>query len=171
MDLLDESVRLDLQDREWIIHTRSEERPPVNIRTGASIGHSLISDGCVIEGAVEYSVLSPGVHVKPGAMVRNSIVMTDTTVDEMAVVDRAIVDKNVHVGARARIGVGQDMYVPNIVEPRLNTGITLIGKNAILPPGISIGRNCVIASDTPAGGFGSHQVESGHNVGDRQPIQ
>jgi glucose-1-phosphate adenylyltransferase len=171
MDLLDENVQLDLQDRKWIVHTRSEERPPVNIRTGASIGHSLISDGCVIEGAVEYSVLSPGVHVKPGAMVRNSIVLTDATVDEMAIVDRAIVDKNVLVGARARIGVGQDMYVPNVLEPRLNTGITLIGKNAVIPPGISIGRNCVVASDTPARSFGGLQVESGHNVGDRQPIQ
>jgi len=170
MDLLDEHVRLNLQDRDWIIHTRSEERPPVNIRTGASIGHSLISDGCVIEGAVEYSVLSPGVHVKPGATVRNSIIMTDALIDEMAVIDRAIIDKNVHVGARTRIGVGQDMSVPNRIEPRLNTGITLVGKNASIPPGTSIGRNCVIASDIPARAFQSHTVESGQTIGNRQII-
>jgi glucose-1-phosphate adenylyltransferase len=170
MDLLDEHVRLNLQDRDWIIHTRSEERPPVNIRTGASIGHSLISDGCVIEGAVEYSVLSPGVHVKPGATVRNSIIMTDALVDEMAVIDRAIIDKNVHVCARTRLGVGRDMSVPNRIEPRLNTGITLVGKNTSIPPGTSIGRNCVIASDIPARAFQSHTVESGQTIGDRQII-
>jgi glucose-1-phosphate adenylyltransferase len=167
MDLLDDTVPLDLQDREWIIHTRSEERPPVNVRTGASIGHSLVSDGCVIEGAVEYSVLSPGVHIKPGAMVRNSIIMTDTVIDDMAVVDRAIIDKNVRVGTRARIGVGPNMQVPNESDPHSGMGITIIGKNAVIPSGISIGRNCVIASDTDARAFKSQIITSGRTVGNR----
>jgi glucose-1-phosphate adenylyltransferase len=61
MDLLTDKPRLDLLDREWIIHTRSEERPPANIRNTATIKHSLITNGCVIEGTVEHSVLSPGV--------------------------------------------------------------------------------------------------------------
>jgi glucose-1-phosphate adenylyltransferase len=147
MDLLEEKPLLNLLDREWIIHTRSEERPPVNIRTGAAIGHSLISDGCVIEGAVEYSVLSPGVQVRQGAIVRNSIVMTDTVIEDMAVVDRAIIDKNVRVGARSKIGYGQDMDVENELEPQLNTGITLIGKNSAIPSRMTVGRNCVIGSD------------------------
>ncbi len=56
MDLLADTPPIDLLDREWIIHTRSEERPPVNIRTGAVVNHSLITDGCTIEGSVEYSV-------------------------------------------------------------------------------------------------------------------
>ena len=160
MDLLDENIALDLQDREWVIHTRSEERPPVNIRTGASIGHSLITDGCVIEGAVEYSVLSPGVCVRAGAIVRNSIIMTDAVIDEMAVIDRAIIDKNVHVGTRSKVGVGQDFSLPNRMDPSLNTGITLIGKNTIVPPGTSIGRNCVIGSDMPSHAFPSSVIAS-----------
>jgi glucose-1-phosphate adenylyltransferase len=164
MDLLDEHVALDLQDREWVIHTRSEERPPVNIRTGASIGHSLISDGCVIEGAVEYSVLSPGVHVKPGATVRSSIIMTDSVIDEMALVDRSIIDKNVHIGTRARVGIGSDLGTSNRLDSRLNTGITLVGKNAVVPPGTTIGRNCVIGSDVTVNAFPSHTVSSGESI-------
>jgi glucose-1-phosphate adenylyltransferase len=155
MDLLEESPLLNLLDRRWVIHTRSEERPPVNIRTGAAIGHSLISDGCVIEGAVEYSVLSPGVQVRQGAIVRNSIVMTDTIIEEMAVLDRAIIDKNVRVGTRSRIGYGNDMHVANKLDPRLNTGITLVGKNSTIPPRMTVGRNCVIGSDLPVQAFQS----------------
>jgi glucose-1-phosphate adenylyltransferase len=165
MDLLDDDSPLDLQARDWIIHTRSEERPPVNLRTGASVGHCLISDGCIIEGAAEYSVLSPGVHIKPGAIVRNSIIMTDTTIDEMAVVDRTIADKNVRIGARAQVGVGDDMEIPNETDPRLTTGITLIGKNAVVPPGTSIGRNCIVTSDTLAQAFTSRVIPSGRTVG------
>ncbi len=164
MDLLEEKPPLNLLDRSWIIHTRSEERPPVNIRTGASIGHSLISDGCVIEGAVEYSVLSPGVWVKKGAIVRSSIIMTDAVIDEMAVVDRAILDKNVHIGARARVGCGDEMGVPNETDPALNTGITLIGKNTAIPPQMAIGRNCVIAGDLPAHMFTNLTLESGKTI-------
>jgi glucose-1-phosphate adenylyltransferase len=165
MDLLDEHSPLDLQDRDWVIHTRSEERPPVNLRTGASVGHCLISDGCVIEGAAEYSVLSPGVQIKPGAIVRNSIIMTDTVIEEMAVLDHVIVDKSVRIGARCRIGVGDAMDQPNEIEPRLATGITLIGKNAVIPPGTTIGRNCIVASDTPAKTFPGTMIPSGKTVG------
>jgi glucose-1-phosphate adenylyltransferase len=165
MDLLEDHSPLDLLDREWIIHTRSEERPPVNIRTGASIAHSLISDGCIIEGAVEYSVLSPGVQVKTGAIVRNSIIMTDAVIDEMSIVDRVILDKNVHIGTRSRVGWGEDMQTVNEIDPRLHTGITLAGKNALVPPGTIVGRNCVIASDTSADAFSGHTVASGKTVG------
>ena len=101
MDLLADHPPLDLNDRSWIIHTRSEERPPVNIRTGATVLHSLITDGCTIEGTVEYSVLSPGVRVERGAVVRYSIIMTDTVIRAGAMVDRSIVDKRSR-SARAR---------------------------------------------------------------------
>ncbi len=164
MDLLEEHPLLDLLDREWIVHTRSQERPPVNIRTGASIGHSLLSDGCIIEGAVEYSVLSPGVHVRQGALVRNSIIMADVLIDEMAYIDRAIIDKNVRVGARSRIGYGDDLHVANEADPRLNTGITLIGKNSVIPPKMTIGRNCVVGSDLAPQAFQRHTWPSGQTL-------
>ena len=67
MELLDDHPQLDLYDRDWVIHTRSEERPPAWIGPTASVHRSLVSHGCVIAGTVERSVLSPGVRVDPGA--------------------------------------------------------------------------------------------------------
>ena len=58
----------------------------------------MISHGCVINGTVVNSVLSPGVRVDVGAVVRDSIVMFDTVIRSGAVVDRAILDKEVVVG-------------------------------------------------------------------------
>jgi glucose-1-phosphate adenylyltransferase len=158
MDLLQDSPPLDLIDREWIVHTRSEERPPVNIRTGATVNHSLITDGCTIEGTVEYSILSPGVRVARGAVVRQSIIMPDTVIEAGAVVDKCIVDKNVVIGRFSHIGYGAD-YTP-IHDLGLSTGITVVGKSTVIPPDIKIGRNVVVGSDLPSSIFNG-DIKSG----------
>ena len=80
MALLHDDPELDLYDREWTIHTRSEERAPAKIGPTAQVHRSLISHGCVINGMVVNSVLSPGVRVDVGAVVRDSIIMFDTVV-------------------------------------------------------------------------------------------
>ncbi len=159
MDLLADQPRLDLLDREWIIHTRSEERPPVNIRTGATVNHSLITDGCVVEGSVEYSVLSPGVRVGRGAVVRYSIIMGDATIEPGAMVDRCIIDKNVVIGRGANVGYGAD-YTPNN-ELQLTTGLSVIGKNTIIPPNMKVGRNVIVGSDLMDDDYTGDMIKSG----------
>lgn len=163
MDLLVDEPLLNLLDRNWIIHTPSEERPPVNIRTGATVSHSLITDGCVIEGTVEYSVLSPGVKVARGAVVRNSIILTDSEVRAGAVVDRSVVDKRAIIGENAHVGYGAD-YSPNPLGD-LASGISLVGKNGFVKPGIKVGRNCVVASDVRPDDFVDDVMPSGTTVG------
>jgi glucose-1-phosphate adenylyltransferase len=163
MDLLEHEPRLGLLDRDWVIHTRSEERPPVKICCEASVSQSFISDGCVIEGTVEHAVLSPGVVVWPEAVVRHSIVMTDTVIEENATVDHAILDKHVRVGTRARVGWGKER-TPN-VPAKLYDGLTVVGKNATIPPRARIGRNCVIAADVREDDFAQRTIPSGTTVG------
>ena len=58
----------DLYDTDWVIHTRSEERPPAKIGLQARVVKSQISNGCNVRGLVVHSVLSPGVYVSPGAV-------------------------------------------------------------------------------------------------------
>ena len=164
MDLLLDRPAFDLYSRDWGFHTRSEERPPVKVKTGATIHRSLICDGCVIEGAVEYSVLSPGVQVMAGAVVRDSIVMTDSLAGPEAVLDRVILDKNVLVGKGVHLGFGED-YSPNQDQPdQLRTGISLVGKNTRIPPGIIVGRNVVIGSDLPESAIPGPMIASGRTV-------
>ena len=144
MALLAETPALDLYDPDWIIHTKSEERPPVLIGSDADADGNLLSDGCSIDGRVVRSVISPGVFVAPGAVVRDSVVLTDTQIGAGATVDRTIVDKEVNIGEGAQVGHGDD-NTPNRDMPNLlNTGLTLVGKGAEIPESAVIGRNCVI---------------------------
>lgn len=141
MDLVAHPPALDLTDRSWVIHTRSEERPPVHIEAGAQILDSLITDGSIIaSGAlVNRSVLSPGVYVGPDAVVRESIILTDTYIEAGAIVERAIIDKNCVIGHNSRVG--------RIDPDAKNLGIVVIGKNTRLPTGIVVGRGAQIGSD------------------------
>jgi glucose-1-phosphate adenylyltransferase len=164
MDLLREPTPLNLYDAEWRIHTRSEERPPAKLLDSATVHNSLISHGCFIRGTVEHSVLSPGVVVREGAVVRDSVIMTDSYISAGAVVDRCIIDKEVVIGPGARVGVGDD-DTPNWLEPeRLNTGITLVGRNARVPADVTIGRNVLIAPNIKEQDFTSSAIPSGESV-------
>ncbi len=171
MALLADHPELDLYDKEWLIHTRSEERAPAKVEATAQIHRSLISHGCVIAGTVVNSVLSPGVRVDVGAIVRDSIVMFDSVIRAGAVVDHAILDKEVVVGHGAIVGEGPDNKTPNVDEPgRLNTGITVVGKQAVIPRGTRIGRNVKIAGEVRISDFVSRVVRTGTSVlhgGDR----
>jgi glucose-1-phosphate adenylyltransferase len=140
MDLLSDPPPIDLNDRQWIMHTRTEEQPPVRLSQGASLTDSMISDGCILASgaSVERSILSPGVRVGQNAIVRESILLTECIIQEGAIVERAILDKQVNIGEQARIG-----SIQQIGDPVL----TMVGKNSIIPAKMIIEAGAVIGTD------------------------
>ncbi len=164
MMLLNESPALDLYDPSWVIHTKSEERPAAYIGPEARVEGNLLCDGCRIDGAVLRSVVSPGVQIAAGAVVRDSIVMNDAVVGPGAIVDRAILDKRVVVGRNAHIGESDD-NTPNRHAPdRLNTGLTVVGKHTSIPAGLVVGRNVEIGTHLEESSFPPGPIPSGETV-------
>jgi len=98
----------DMHDPAWRIYTRSEERAPAAVDGASDVSDSLIANGSVIFGEVKRSVLSAGVYVAPGAVVRDSVVLNDVSIGPGSVVENAILDKNSQVGARGRVGRAGD---------------------------------------------------------------
>jgi glucose-1-phosphate adenylyltransferase len=170
LDLLSPDPPFELRDPEWVVHTQSADRAPVRFQAGSRVDQSLICNGCRVAGEVVHSVLSPGVTVMPGAVVRDSIVMNDTVIGRGAVLDRAVVDKDVRVGDGARVGHGS-ADVPNQACPdHLSRGLVVVGKDAHVPPEVTIGRNARIGAhvrhesftaDVPSGGV-VHGREAEH---------
>ena len=122
MGLLKEPPDFDLYDMDWVIHTRSEERPPARVTERGTIICSLISHGSIINGTVEHSVLSPGVFVAEGAVVRDSILFPDCIVGPGSIVDRGILDKHVVVGADVRLGRGRGHATQSHAAAQLAVG-------------------------------------------------
>ena len=129
----------------------------------AEARESLISPGCVIEESGILSVLSPGVRIEPGAVVRVFIVLHDAVIHAGASVDRCVLDRGVEVGAGARLGVGPADR-PNDRDPRrLCSGISR-WMRARIPAGAVVGRNCVIAPGAGEPDFGSLEIPSGTTI-------
>jgi glucose-1-phosphate adenylyltransferase len=162
--LLEDEPGLDLNDQSWVIHTRSEERPPARCLPAGEVHNCLLSNGCVVNGTVINSVHTPGVRVERGAVVRDSVVMNDTTIRAGARIDRCVLDKEIVVGSEAQLGVG-DENTANAREPgNLNTGITVVGKRALIPAGAIVGRNCRIDSNVTPDDFDGTSLASGGTV-------
>jgi glucose-1-phosphate adenylyltransferase len=164
MDLLKHPPELDLNDRSWIIHTRSEERPPALIQSGATVRDCLISDGVTIApgAVVERCVLSPGVYVGPQAVVRESIILTDASIEAGACVERAIVDKNVTVGHNARVG--------RILPDAADLGVATVGKSAQIPGGVVVGRGATIGPNVGPDHFSRTGVRDGTTL-EKEPFR
>jgi glucose-1-phosphate adenylyltransferase len=157
-ELLSADPRLVLHDPRWPILTRDEERPPVLLLDGAVLEDSLAANGCLVSGTVRRSVLFPGVRVGRGATIEDSIVMADTIIGADARLDRAILDKHVRIGERAVIGHGP---IPREAESAWLEGLTLIGKEAQVPPGARIGRASVVGVGATPGDFTGGELPPG----------
>jgi glucose-1-phosphate adenylyltransferase len=103
--------------------------------------------------------------VYEGAVVRDSIVLLDSEIGPGAIVDTAIIDKFVHVGAGAVVGTGEDRDIPNVDEPEhLYSGITVVAERVHIPAGTRIGRNCLIGPSVGESDFPGPVVPSGASV-------
>lgn len=143
---------------------RLADRCPARFLAGSSVKNSLISAGCVIEGEVVNSILSPGVKVKAGARVSDSVIIDDSVIEEGAQVDLAILDKRVWVGRNAVVGQGDKTKVNEQYPKHLYTGITLLGKESAVPENAVIGRNCIVEPGHGPANFISIHVGSGSTL-------
>ena len=104
MDLIGDEPILNMADRNFRIFSRNTARPPQYIGPKSTIENSLVSEGCKINGTVINSILSGGVVIEEGALVKDSVIMEDVTIKSGAKVYSAIVDSDTVVEFGAVVG-------------------------------------------------------------------
>ncbi len=105
MDLLGESPRFDLDNREWPIRSAHHPGPPARF-LGADVDNAHVAEGSLVKRAtIRNSILGRGVWVNEGAVIEDSIIMDHTTVGKGARIRRAIIDRYNIVPAGAEIGL------------------------------------------------------------------
>ena len=142
MDLLKDPPEFDLTDPRWKIYSRTPVMPPHFIDSSAVVNNSMITEGCVIDGAVRDSVLFAGVTVEKGAIVEDSVIMPGTTIKSGAVVRRAIVSENCVISENCKVGEAQG-------------DIALIGQDTVLPEGYVVKAGLQVDTDAITGKEGA----------------
>ncbi len=136
-DLISALPIFNLYNREWPIYSQQLNSPPAKfVRDGKNaVGtaiDSIVSLGCVISGGhLERSVLSPWVTIDSGAKVVDSIVFERVHVGENAVIQRAILDKDVVIAPGATVGVDHDADRARGFTVT-DSGITVVGKGEVV---------------------------------------
>ena len=133
MDLLNPNIPIDLYDPDWKMYSRNPVLPPQYIGENANVENSMIAEGCIIDGNIDFSVIYEGVTIENGATVTDSIIMPGSVIKEGATVEYAIVGENSIIEKGAHIGAR-----PETVENRDDWGIAVIGNK------ITIAENQVV---------------------------
>jgi glucose-1-phosphate adenylyltransferase len=142
MDLLDPNVPFDVWDKEWKIYSRTLNSPPQYISDKAVVENSMISEGCEVEGTIDFSVLFQNVVIEEGATVKDSIIMPNTVVKKGACIEYAIIGEGCTIEEGAHIGER-----PEAVENAENWGIAVIGNNLSVCKNAKVGAKAMIYND------------------------
>ena len=135
MDLLGDPPVLSLFDESWRIYSRHEAAAPQYVGEGAVIENVSVTAGCQLLGTVKNSVLGSNVTVEEGAVVENSVIMSGTTVKKNARVTYAILDDRVTVGEGAKVGEDNGAA----------TEIAVVGADVKVPSGAKIPAGAMIS--------------------------
>ena len=149
MDLLDPNVPLDLSDPGWKIFSRNPGMPPQYLSATSKVQNSSITEGCVIHGKVESSVIFAGVTIEEGAEIVQSILMPGSVVRKGAKVQYAILAEDVEVCEGAVVG-----EAPEEIDDLSRWGV------AVVASGIKVGKG----GKVPAKGMIEADVNDGEEV-------
>ena len=91
MDLIDSNNGFNLNDPNWKIYTDTMAMPPQYLGKDANVKRSIVVDGCRVFGTVEGTVLSHGVTIGEGSVVKNSVIMSNAKIGKNVVIENAMI--------------------------------------------------------------------------------
>ncbi len=116
LELLDRKVLDELFNPTWPIYTRTNDTPPAKYGKNAAVSNCFVANGAVIEGKVTNSIIGRAVKIAKGAVIKNSIIMTDAVIGENVHLENCIIDKNAEVIFKKELIGSQE--IPLVVKER-----------------------------------------------------
>lgn len=142
LDIINPNVDLDLSDPSWKIYSKTPASPPHYIGKNAKVENFSVSEGCEIDGEVDYSVVSSNVTIEADADVRYSVIMPGAVIKKGAKVYYSIIAENAVIEENAKIG-----EIPELLNKPEDWGIAVIGAGATIKSGTHIEPGRMINSN------------------------
>ena len=163
MELIDIVPVFNLYEDYWKIYTKSDKLPPQYMSADSVVEKCLIGEGSVICGKVYNSIIGCGVTIEEGTVIRDSIIMNDTTIGKNCEINKGIIAENVIIGNDVKLGVGEE--IDNDTAPHIyNHGLVTIGEKTVVPNGVSVGKNSVVSGNTTVADYPDMYLGSGKTL-------
>jgi len=94
MDMLNGKVTKELFFNNGLIYTKSKDGAPTKYVNGSKVKNALVSNGCILEGSIENSIISRRVIVHAGAELKNCIIFENCVIKQGCKLTNVIIDKN-----------------------------------------------------------------------------
>ena len=114
LNLLKRDISQEFFFKGGTIYTKAKDEPSTFYSASSNVQNSLVANGCIIEGDVEGSIIFRGVNIGKNAIVKNSILMQKSVIEDGAAVINSILDKYARVTKGANIA--GSTLLPYVVE-------------------------------------------------------
>lgn len=147
MDLIDDPPQFDLNDRRWVIYSRNYALMPHFMGEDGEVTRSTVTEGCVIDGKVDHSVIFSGVKIGKGATVKDAVIMPGAVIGDGAVIEKSVIGTKAVIGANAKIGVSEESESNPYNSKYCTHGIVLIEGGAVVADGADVAKGSMIQVD------------------------
>lgn len=103
MDLINHPEKIDLSENYWKVFTNTMAMPPQYVGKNANVEKSLLADGCIALGSISQSVLSHGVYVGEGSVIKSSVIMPNVKIGKNVIIEKAIIGEGAIIEDNAQI--------------------------------------------------------------------
>ncbi|WZL80844.1 glucose-1-phosphate adenylyltransferase [Vallitaleaceae bacterium 9-2] len=163
MELISLVPEFNLYEAYWKIYTNNEIQPPQYIADTANVDRCILGEGTEIYGSIFNCVIGSNVTIEKGCMIKDSIIMSNTTIRENTRIERGVISEDVIIGKNVTIGEGENTV--NALDPQIYySGITVVGEDATIPDNVWIGKNCTISGKTTINDYRQQRLESGNSI-------
>ncbi len=163
MELIDIIPEFNLYEEYWKIFTKSQAVPPTYVGSNAYVERVITGERTGIYGRVYGSVIGCDVRIGEGTEIYDSIIMNGARIGKNCHLERAIVAEDAVIGDNVRLGIGDEKE--NDTRPDIyNHGLVTIGERSLIPDGVSIGKNSVVAGKCTAKDFPNRILPSGSTL-------
>lgn len=138
MDIISPESSLSLDDDSWVIYSRNTGSPPHFLGAKSSVKHSLVSEGCEIDGNISNSVLFRNVTVGTNAKIDHSVIMPGVIIEDGAEIYYSIVASDAHIKSNAKIGGCPEDFDKN------DWGISVIASDITIDEDVIVKPNKII---------------------------
>ncbi|MDU3803369.1 MAG: glucose-1-phosphate adenylyltransferase [Paraclostridium bifermentans] len=108
MDLINPGNGFNLNDSNWRIYTDTMAMPPQYLGKNSNVKQSIVVDGCRVFGTVENSVLSHGVSIGEGSIIKDSVIMSNAKIGKNVIIEKAMIGEGAVIEDDCKISSGDD---------------------------------------------------------------